>query len=72
MFKPFQTGGNQNPVFAGQRHEVGNRAERDQIQQRFQIKFRRAGQTGFASAFDQGVRELERQAGGAKFGEVTS
>ena len=38
-----QTGGNQDSVFANERHDVGNRAERDQIQQRAQIKFHRAG-----------------------------
>ena len=67
--QPFQTGGNQNPVFAGQRHQVGNRAERDQIEQRSQIKFRRAGQAGFASAFDQRMGQFEGEADGAKFGE---
>ena len=64
-----QAGGNQNPVFAGERNQVGDRAERDQIQQRFQIKFRRAGEICFAPAFDQGMRELEGEAGGAKLGE---
>ena len=67
--QPFQTGGDENAVFAGERHEIGNRAQRDQIQQRPQIEFRRAGQTGFASAFDQRVRQFERQAGGTQFGE---
>ena len=66
----FQAGGNQNAVLAGQRDDVGDGAERDQIEQRAQIEFRRAGQTGFASAFDQGVGELEGEAGGAEFVEV--
>ena len=67
--QPFQSGGNENAVFADERHEVGNRAERDEIEQRAQIEFRRAGQTDFASALDQGVGEFEGEAGGAEFGE---
>ena len=65
-----QTGGNQNPIFADERNQIRNRAERDQIQQRFQIKFRRAGQIGFAPAFDERVREFEGESGGTKFAEV--
>ena len=64
--QPLQAGGNQDAVFADERHDVGNRAERDQIQQRAQIKFRRAGQAVFASALDQRVGQFEREAGGAK------
>ena len=45
----------ENAVFTGERNEVSNRAERDEIQKRLQIEFRRAGQTGFASAFDKGM-----------------
>ncbi len=65
--QPLQTGGDQNAIFAGERNEVGNRAQRDQIQQRSQIEFRRAGQAGFASAFDQRMGEFEGEAGGAEF-----
>ncbi len=64
-----QAGVNQNPVFAGERNQVRNCSERDQVQKRFQIEFRRAGQIGFAPAFDNCVRELERKAGGTKLGE---
>ena len=70
LVQPFQTGGNQNAVLADERNQIGNRAERDQVQQRAQIKFRRAGQAGFASALHQRVRQLEREAGGAQFREM--
>ena len=43
----FQAGGNQHPVFAGQRNDVGNRAQRDQIEQRTQIKFGEPGRFRF-------------------------
>ena len=67
--QPFQTGGNKNPVFTGERNQIRNRAQRHQIQQRLQVKFRRAGQIDFATALDQSVGEFEGQAGGAKLGE---
>ena len=67
--EPLQTGGNENAIFAGQWHNVGDGAERDQIEQRPQIKIRRARQTGFASAFDQSMGEFEREADGTKFGK---
>ena len=63
-----QAGGSENAVFACQRNEVGNRSQRDQIQQRLQIKFRHAGQIFFAPAFNDGMREFKGKAGGAKFG----
>jgi hypothetical protein len=65
-----QTDSDENPVLAGERHDVGNGAERDQVQQRFQIKVGRAGQTGFATAFDKSVGEFEGKAGGAKLMEI--
>ena len=68
----FQTRRDQNPVFAGKRHQVRNGAERHQIQQRLQIEVQRAGQTRFASAFHKGMRQLERQAGGAQLLEIAA
>ena len=67
--KTLQTGGNENSIFTGQWHKVGNGAERDQIEQRSQIKFRRARQANLASAFDQGMRQFEGEANRAEFGE---
>ena len=67
--KALQTGGNENPIFTGQWHQVGNGAERDQIEEWSQIKFRRARQANFASAFDQRMRQFEGESDGAKFGE---
>ena len=52
-----------------QRNEVGDGAERHQVEQRAQIEIRGAGQTGFAPALDQRVGEFEGQAGGAELGE---
>ena len=65
----FQAGGNQNAVFAGQRDDVGNGAEGDQVEQGAQVEVGRAGQAGFASALEEGVGELEGEAGGTEFGE---
>ena len=65
-----QSGGNQNAVFADERNDVRDGAQRDQVEQRAQIEIRRAGQADFAAALDQRVGEFEGEAGGAKFGEI--
>ena len=65
----FQAGGDQNAVLAGQRDDVGNGAESDQVEQGAQVEVGRAGQPGFASALDEGVGEFEGEAGGTEFGE---
>ena len=62
--QPLQAGGHQNPILTGERNDIGNRAQRHQIEQRPQIEFRGAGQIDFASAFDQRVGQFERQANG--------
>ena len=64
-----QAGGNQDPVFAGQRDDVGNGAQRDQVEQGAQVEVGGARQARFASALDQGVGEFEGEADGAEFGE---
>ncbi len=69
LFRAFEAGGNEDAVLAGQRDEVGDGAERDQVEQRAQVEIRRARQARFASALHQGVGELEGEAGGAEFGE---
>ena len=71
-FQALQAGGNQNAVFAGERDDVGDRAECDQIQQRPQIKIGEFRQTHFASVFHQGMGEFERKTGGAEFGKRRS
>jgi hypothetical protein len=65
----FQTGRDQHPVFAGQRDDVGDRGEGDQIEQGAQIKLRGAGQGDCTAALEEGVGEFEGEAGGAKFCE---
>ena len=65
-----QADGNQDAVLAGQRDDVGNGAEGDQVEQGAQVEVGGAGQAGFASALEEGVGELEGEAGGAEFGEA--
>ena len=65
----FQAGGDQNAVFAGERDDVGDGAEGDQVEQGAQVEVGCAGQAGFASALEEGVGEFEGEAGGAEFGE---
>ncbi len=48
----FQSGRNQNSVFPHQRNEVGNRSQRDEIQQWAHVEVRRARQIDFTAAFD--------------------
>ena len=64
-----QANGSEDAVLAGQRNDVGDGAEGDQIEQGAQVKVRGAGQAGFASALEESVRELEGEAGGTEFGE---
>ena len=68
--EPLQASGHENAVLGDERHEVGDGAERDEIEQRAQIKFLRAGEVGGATVLEQRVCELEGQAGGAEFGEA--
>ena len=49
-----QAGGNQNAVLAGERDDVGDGAEGDQVEQGAQVEVGRAGQAGFASALERG------------------
>ena len=65
----FQAGGNQDAVLAGERDNVGNGAEGDQVEQGAQVEVGRAGQSGLASAFQEGMGEFEGEAGGTEFGE---
>ena len=64
-----QAGGDQDAVFAGQRDDVGNGAEGDQVEQGAQVEVGCAGQAGFAAALEEGMGEFEGEAGGAEFGE---
>ena len=67
--QPFEPGGNQNAIFARQRHNVGDGSQRNQVKQRPQIEISGAGQTGFAPTLDQGMGKFEGQADGAEFGK---
>ncbi len=64
-----ESGRDQDAVFAGQRNEIGDGAQRHQIEQWTKIKVLRPGQTGFASPLHQCVREFERQPDRAEFRE---
>ena len=64
-----QADGNQEAVLAGQRDDVGDGAEGDQVEQGAQVEIGGAGQAGFASALEQGVGEFEGETDGAEFGE---
>jgi hypothetical protein len=55
----FQTSGYQDAVFRGERDNVGNGAEGDQVKQGAQVEVGRARETGFTSALYEGVGELE-------------
>ena len=65
----FQASGDQDAVLAGERDDVGDGAEGDQVEQGAQVEVGCAGQAGFASALEEGVGEFEGEAGGAEFGE---
>jgi len=65
----FQAGGNEDAVFAGERDNVGDGAEGNEVKQGAQVEAGCAGQAGIASALEEGVGELEGKAGGAEFGE---
>ena len=70
--QPFQSGGDEDAVLAGERDEIGNSAQRDEIEQRAQIIIRCAGKVHLASAFDECVCELEGEADRTEFTEVGS
>ena len=58
----FQADGGQNAVLAGQRDDVSNSAEGDQVEQRAQVELGCARQAGLAAALEQGVGEFEGEA----------
>ena len=62
LVQPFQSARDEDAIFAGQRDQVRDGAERDEIQERAQIESARLSQSHFATALHQGVGELERQA----------
>ncbi len=64
-----QASRDEQAIFADQWHDIGNGAQRDEVQQRSQIKIREAGKSKLASAFNEGVREFEGETGGAKLGK---
>jgi len=68
--QPFESGADENPVFAGERDDVGNGAERDEVEERTEIEVGGAGKAGFAPVLEDGVGELECQAGRAELGSV--
>ena len=59
----------ENAVLARQGNEIGDGAQRRQVEQRAQVKVLRAGQTDFTPALQQCVREFERKADGAELTE---
>lgn len=62
LIEPLEAAAYQDPVLSDQRHQIGDSPERDQIQIGTDIDVERGAQTRLASALDQGVRQLEREA----------
>ena len=59
--EPFETCMHQDPVLANQGDQVGDGAQRHQVEQRFEIVGVEAAESGLTSVFDQGVGQLEGQ-----------
>ncbi len=64
-----QTGADQDAVLTRERNEIGNGPERNEIEERTEIEFLRAGQVRGATVLENRVRQFESEADGAKFGE---
>ena len=62
--QPFQSGGDEDTVLAGEWDEIGNRPQRDKVEQRAQIVISRDGKIHLAPTFDERVSELEGEADG--------
>src|SRR5262249_20890180 len=61
-----KAGGNQDAIFPGQGHEVGDSSERDEVEELSDVEIRGGGDTQFAPALDEGVGELESESNGAQ------
>jgi hypothetical protein len=64
-----KTSGDKDAIFAGERNEVGDGAEGDQVQERTKVVIGGGRDGEFAGALEKGVREFESEADRAQFME---